>query len=312
MEEQPKGNGGGGVPTWVWIITGLAIVLGIQLWLSGRFNGPEEISLSEFMDRVKSGEINEIIVRGDRLIAEFEGGQSISASKGPADSLKDLFELYGLSDERFNQVNIQYNNLEGWNTILSVILSILPILLLIWIFTRGFRQLQGGGGNSIFGFGRSRARSINDGDRPTVTFSDVAGVDEAKEEVQEIVQFLREPEKFVQVGARIPKGVLMVGPPGTGKTLLARAIAGEAGVPFFHISGSEFVEMFVGVGANTGCGIYLTKLNNMRLLSSLWTRLTPWGGNGERVWAVVMMNGSKRSTRFWWRWMVSRMRRMLL
>jgi cell division protease FtsH len=110
--------------------------------------------------------------------------------------------------------------------------------------------MQGGGGNSIFGFGRSKAKNLNDGDRPTVTFDDVAGVDEAKMELQEVVQFLREPEKFVQVGARIPKGVLMVGPPGTGKTLLARAIAGEAGVPFFHISGSEFVEMFVGVGAS--------------------------------------------------------------
>jgi cell division protease FtsH len=111
--------------------------------------------------------------------------------------------------------------------------------------------MQGGsGGNSIFGFGRSHARSLTGADKPTVTFEDVAGVDEAKEEVQEIVQFLREPEKFIQVGARIPKGVLMVGPPGTGKTLLARAIAGEAGVPFFHISGSEFVEMFVGVGAS--------------------------------------------------------------
>jgi cell division protease FtsH len=110
--------------------------------------------------------------------------------------------------------------------------------------------MQGGGGNSIFGFGRSKAKNLNDANRPTVTFDDVAGVEEAKQDLVEVVQFLREPEKFVQVGARIPKGVLMVGPPGTGKTLLARAVAGEAGVPFFHISGSEFVEMFVGVGAS--------------------------------------------------------------
>jgi cell division protease FtsH len=107
-----------------------------------------------------------------------------------------------------------------------------------------------GGGNSIFNFGRSKAKNLTGADKPTVTFEDVAGVEEAKEEVQELVGFLREPERFIQVGARIPKGVLMVGPPGTGKTLLARAIAGEAGVPFFHISGSEFVEMFVGVGAS--------------------------------------------------------------
>ncbi len=137
-----------------------------------------------------------------------------------------------------------------WNNLLSIVLAIGPVLLLIWIFSRGFRQMQGGGGNSIFGFGRSKAKNLSDADRPTVTFEDVAGVEESKMELVEVVQFLREPEKFVQVGARIPKGVLMVGPPGTGKTLLARAVAGEAGVPFYHISGSEFVEMFVGVGAS--------------------------------------------------------------
>jgi cell division protease FtsH len=108
----------------------------------------------------------------------------------------------------------------------------------------------GGGGNNIFGFGRSRAKDLTSANRPTVTFDDVAGAEEAKMELEEVVRFLREPEKFIQVGARIPKGVLMVGPPGTGKTLLARAVAGEAGAPFFHISGSEFVEMFVGVGAS--------------------------------------------------------------
>ena len=143
------------------------------------------------------------------------------------------------------------NDQSAWNNLLSIVLGIGPVLLLIWIFTRGFRQMQGGGGgNNIFGFGRSKAKNLNDTNRPTVTFDDVAGVEEAKQDLVEVVQFLREPEKFVQVGARIPKGVLMVGPPGTGKTLLARAMAGEAGVPFFHISGSEFVEMFVGVGAS--------------------------------------------------------------
>ena len=132
----------------------------------------------------------------------------------------------------------------------QILIFVVPLLAMIWIFSRSFRQMQGGGGNSIFGFGRSRAKNLNDTNRPTVTFDDVAGVEEAKQDLVEVVQFLREPEKFVQVGARIPKGVLMVGPPGTGKTLLARAVAGEAGVPFFHISGSEFVEMFVGVGAS--------------------------------------------------------------
>ncbi|MCA9956755.1 MAG: ATP-dependent zinc metalloprotease FtsH, partial [Anaerolineales bacterium] len=158
----------------------------------------------------------------------------------------------GLNNEQLSElgVDVQVRNLSLRNNIVSILFTIGPVLLLIWIFSRGFRQMQGGGGNSIFGFGRSRAKNLSDADRPTVTFDDVAGVDEAKMELAEVVQFLREPEKFVQVGARIPKGVLMVGPPGTGKTLLARAVAGEAGVPFFHISGSEFVEMFVGVGAS--------------------------------------------------------------
>ncbi|MCZ7672835.1 MAG: AAA family ATPase [Chloroflexi bacterium] len=131
-------------------------------------------------------------------------------------------------------------------------LTLIPVLLILWLFTRGFRQMQGGGGggNNIFGFGRSRAKDLTGANRPTVTFDDVAGADEAKMELEEVVRFLKEPEKFIQVGARIPKGVLMVGPPGTGKTLLARAVASEAGAPFFHISGSEFVEMFVGVGAS--------------------------------------------------------------
>ncbi|MCB8979277.1 MAG: ATP-dependent zinc metalloprotease FtsH [Ardenticatenaceae bacterium] len=173
-------------------------------------------------------------------------------TKDSQSSLEDMLSFNGLSNATLDElgVEVQVRNQSFRNNLFSIIITIGPVLLLIWIFSRGFRQMQGGGGNSIFGFGRSRAKNLSDADRPTVTFDDVAGVDEAKMELAEVVQFLREPEKFVQVGARIPKGVLMVGPPGTGKTLLARAVAGEAGVPFFHISGSEFVEMFVGVGAS--------------------------------------------------------------
>jgi cell division protease FtsH len=237
------------IPAWVWIITIFAVILGVQLWLSGRFSGPEQITLQEMAEFIKAGDVEELTVSGDRLQILLEDERTFGSTKSPSDSLIETFQYYGISAETLNN-NLVIRDQSTWNNVLSIVLAVGPVLLLIWIFTRGFRQMQGGGGNNIFGFGRSRARNLTDANRPTVTFDDVAGVEEAKLELAEVVQFLREPEKFVQVGARIPKGVLMVGPPGTGKTLLARAVAGEAGVPFFHISGSEFVEMFVGVGAS--------------------------------------------------------------
>jgi len=166
--------------------------------------------------------------------------------------LDETLEFFGVTPAVLEEHGtvLVVNDRSGMNNVFSIFLTLGPLLLLIWVFSRGFRRAQGGEGGGIFGFGRSRAKSISDLDRPTVTFDDVAGAEEAKFELAEVANFLREPERFIQVGARIPKGVLMVGLPGTGKTLLARAVAGEAGVPFFHISGSEFVEMFVGVGAS--------------------------------------------------------------
>ncbi len=256
MDEQPNDNRPS-VPTWVWIITIFAVIVGLQLLFSGRLSGPEEISQQQFFSLVQSGEVDVIELNGDtmeayRIDATGEAVTVGVTTKDSQSALEDVLDFNGLSNATLEElgVEVQVRNLSLRNNIVSILFTIGPVLLLIWIFSRGFRQMQGGGGNSIFGFGRSRAKNLSDADRPTVTFDDVAGVDEAKMELAEVVQFLREPEKFVQVGARIPKGVLMVGPPGTGKTLLARAVAGEAGVPFFHISGSEFVEMFVGVGAS--------------------------------------------------------------
>ena len=255
MDEQPNENRPS-VPTWVWIITIFAVIVGLQLLFSGRLSGSEEISQQQFFSLVQNGEVDVIELSGDRLEAyRTEGTEQVTVgvtTKDSQSSLEDVLAFNGLNNTSLDDlgVQVQVRNLSLRNNIVSILFTIGPVLLLIWIFSRGFRQMQGGGGNSIFGFGRSRAKNLSDADRPTVTFDDVAGVDEAKMELAEVVQFLREPEKFVQVGARIPKGVLMVGPPGTGKTLLARAVAGEAGVPFFHISGSEFVEMFVGVGAS--------------------------------------------------------------
>jgi len=247
MDEQPSGPRFS-IPTWVWIIAILAIILGLQFWLSGNFSGPEDVPLTDVAALIENGKADLIEVSRNQVTATMEDGTTETSVKEEG-SVIEQFRLLGVSEEAISQTDIQIKDQSTWNTVLTIAISVGPVLLLIWIFSRSFRQMQGGG-NSIFNFGRSKARNLSGADKPTVTFDDVAGVDEAKEEVQELVQFLREPERFIQVGARIPKGVLMVGPPGTGKTLLARAIAGEAGVPFFHISGSEFVEMFVGVGAS--------------------------------------------------------------
>jgi len=249
MDDQPN-DSRPTIPTWVWILGVFAIILGLQLWVSGRFNGPDQVGIQEVMTAVQNGEVKSMSVTGDRIEVEKNDGTIVSTTKHSRDSLAETFEYYGVTPEQLEAVDLKVNDQSTWNNLFTILISIGPVILLIWIFSRGFRQMQGGGGNNIFGFGRSRAKNLNDANRPTVTFDDVAGVEESKQELAEVVQFLREPEKFVQVGARIPKGVLMVGPPGTGKTLLARAVAGEAGVPFFHISGSEFVEMFVGVGAS--------------------------------------------------------------
>jgi len=248
MEEQENKPA---IPSWVWILGVFAVIVGVQLWLSGRFDGPDKIPMSEVATLIESGDVKSITVTGDSVEVVLPDDTVYGSNKHVDDSMTETWEYYNISTEQLAAVAYTVRDQTTMNNLISLAIGIGPILLLIWIFSRGFRQMQGGGGGGgIFGFGKSRAKNLNDGDRPTVTFDDVAGVEEAKQDLVEVVQFLKEPEKFVQVGARIPKGVLMIGPPGTGKTLLARAIAGEAGVPFFHISGSEFVEMFVGVGAS--------------------------------------------------------------
>jgi cell division protease FtsH len=247
MDEQPSGPRFN-IPTWVWIVAVLAVILALQFFISDRFQGPDDIPITDVATMIEEGDVEKISVNGNQMEIVHDDGTSHSSVKEEG-SVIEQFRNLGVSEEALSTTDIEFNDPSTWNTVLTIVISLGPVLLLIWIFSRSFRQMQGGG-NSIFNFGRSKAKNMSGADKPTVTFDDVAGVEEAKEEVQELVQFLREPERFIQVGARIPKGVLMVGPPGTGKTLLARAIAGEAGVPFFHISGSEFVEMFVGVGAS--------------------------------------------------------------
>ena len=223
-------------------------------------NAPKEIALFPDLVQLVEGEygdegaavqkisIDQKQQRIEVWVADDDEQPDYISSKERNPALRTTLLDFGVSAEALDQIDISSADPKPFDRILSVLIPIAPILLIGALIIFLFRQAQGGQ-NQAMSFGRSRARMMT-GDTPTVTFEDVAGVDEAKVELAEVVEFLREPEKFIALGARIPKGVLMVGPPGCGKTLMARAVAGEAGVPFFSISGSEFVEMFVGVGAS--------------------------------------------------------------
>jgi cell division protease FtsH len=204
--------------------------------------------MNDVVALAKQGNIN-IEQSGDNLKVYSKDGKEILKASfgGNTRDLRQYLADAGVTDQELGNVGIEYKTKSGfnWGTLLVTLLPFVLIIGLFWFILRGAR----GASNQAFNFSRSRAR-LATGTRPTITFADVAGVDEAKQELQEIVEFLKSPEKFLSLGARIPRGVLLVGPPGTGKTLLARAVAGEANVPYFSISGSEFVEMFVGVGAS--------------------------------------------------------------
>lgn len=212
--------------------------------------GQSIIPINEVAMEVKEGNVKRIIQDDNNLKIIFNDDLEKTSTKESNSTLVEQLSFYGVREDdiNFNNVAIEIKQPSPWVNILSFLGYILPFLIVGAAFFFIFRQAQGSN-NSAISFGKSRARMFS-GDQPKVTFSDVAGVDESKEELQEIVEFLREPQKFISLGARIPKGVLLVGPPGGGKTLLAKAVSGEAGVPFFSISGSEFVEMFVGVGAS--------------------------------------------------------------
>jgi cell division protease FtsH len=208
------------------------------------------IPINQVADDLKNGLISNITENGDQLHIVYNNGESKDSNKEPSSTLLKQLAGFGVTPENlvYNKVHIEVQLPGAWIGIISALGYILPFIILAGVFWFIFRQAQGSN-NAAMSFGKSKARMFT-GDHPTVTFDDVAGVDESKEELKEVVEFLREPQKFISLGARIPKGVLLVGPPGTGKTLLAKAVSGEAGVPFFSISGSEFVEMFVGVGAS--------------------------------------------------------------
>jgi len=228
----------------------ILIVTVLVLQFRGGANQPERLVFNEVADQIKSGDIARIVVDENELEVIFENGNTALSRKEPTKTfVEQLLDLGVTSDDLSTaRIELEIKEPSDWNTIISLITYILPALLVVGLIFLMLRQAQGSN-NQALSFGKSRARLFT-GDKPTVTFDDVAGVDEAKEELQEIVEFLQEPEKFIALGARIPKGVLLIGAPGTGKTLMAKAVSGEAVVPFFSISGSEFVEMFVGVGAS--------------------------------------------------------------
>jgi len=223
-----------------WVVVGLFMILLFNVFSIPGQSPDEEIKFSDFVGKVERGEVNEVTIRGNYINGSFKDGRSFKTYTAEYPDLVDTL--------RKSNVAIVAKPPEDnpWYITLLVTWGPFVLFLALWFFL--MRQMQVGG-NKALSFGRSRARLLTE-DRKKVTFSDVAGIDEAKEEVVEIIEFLKDPHKFQKLGGRIPKGVLIVGPPGTGKTLLAKAIAGEAGVPFFSISGSDFVEMFVGVGAS--------------------------------------------------------------
>lgn len=211
---------------------------------------PVRLYFNELAEKIKTGEVSRIIVDDNDLEIIYKNGTSAFSRVEPTKTTVEQLLDLGVTSEDLspNRIQLEIKQPSNLNSVLSLITYILPVLLVFGLLYFMLRQAQGTN-NQALSFGKSRARMFT-GDQTTVTFDDVAGVEEAKEELEEVVEFLREPEKFVSLGARIPRGVLLIGLPGTGKTLLAKAVSGEAAVPFFSISGSEFVEMFVGVGAS--------------------------------------------------------------
>ena len=234
----------------IYLLLFVAIIAMVIYQFTSQGGSQNTITINEVAAGIKSGTITRVIEDENRLTMIMkDGSQRTSVKEATATLVEQLIQL-GVTADNLNaeKVKIEIKAPSAWIGIITALGYILPFLLLGGAFFFIFRQAQGSN-NAAMSFGKSRARMFT-GDQPTVTFQDVAGVDESKEELEEVVEFLREPQKFIALGARIPKGVLLVGPPGTGKTLLAKAVSGEAGVPFFSISGSEFVEMFVGVGAS--------------------------------------------------------------
>ena len=223
-----------------WVVVGLFMILLFNLFTVPSHAPEEPVIFSEFMTHLERGEVSKVTMRDSQISAVLKDGTKISTYTIEYPDLVKALRENGV------QIEAKPPDESPWYITFLVTWGPFILFLGLWFFL--MRQMQIGG-NRALSFGKSRARMLTE-EKKKITFADVAGIEEAKEEVVEIIDFLKDPQKFQKLGGRIPKGVLVVGPPGTGKTLLAKAIAGEAGVPFFSISGSDFVEMFVGVGAS--------------------------------------------------------------
>jgi cell division protease FtsH len=232
---------------FVYVLIVVAIVV-LLFQFRSQAAATDQMELSALVSAIQRGDVRRIEVDDNTLRVTLNSGDELESRKEPGTTAPEQLMALGVTAEQLQSVSLQVRRPSDLSGILTFLGYMLPALLVVGVIYFMLRQAQGSN-NQAMSFGKSRARMFT-GDQPSVTFDDVAGVDEAKEELKEVVEFLKEPEKFISLGARIPKGVLLVGSPGTGKTLLAKAVSGEAGVPFFSISGSEFVEMFVGVGAS--------------------------------------------------------------
>ncbi len=235
----------------LWLVIGLVVVFLFNIFSKPQ-DSIQEITYTDFINYVEKGEVVKVTIENDKVRGQFINQMPFKTAIPPQDR-----ELYKLLKEKDVIIKVKPKEETPWY--MTLLISWFPMLLLIGVWIFFMRQMQGGG--RAMSFGRSRARMLT-GENIKVTFKDVAGVEEAKEELAEIIEFLKDPQKFTRLGGRAPKGVLLVGPPGTGKTLLAKAIAGEAGCPFFSISGSDFVEMFVGVGASRVRDLFIQAKKN--------------------------------------------------
>jgi cell division protease FtsH len=267
-----------------WVVLFVLILALFNLFSGGQSNmAARTISYSDFMARVEADQVSSVILDGERVLIRGADGNQYVAIKPVGEEIAQSLIAKGI------EVRAEAQEQSGLFSLISLWLPFL-VLIGIWIFF--MNRMQGGGRGGAMGFGKSRAKLLTE-KHGRVTFDDVAGIDEAKEELEEIVEFLRNPQKFSRLGGKIPKGALLVGPPGTGKTLLARAIAGEAGVPFFTISGSDFVEMFVGVGASA-CATCSNRPRRTRPASSSSTRSTPWAARAAWASAGATTNANRR------------------
>jgi cell division protease FtsH len=258
LPKMPPGNS-----FWFNLATSILVLIvlaGVYSYFAGSSTKPsEQIAISQLASDVEAEKVSTVVVNGDDLEITYKDQSKKTSKKEPDAALSDTLANYGVTREALGNVSIEIKRQSSWQFWLSALAPFLAPLLLIAFFVWYLSRQVRGAGMQAFSFGQSKPRLIDPNDQSQrVTFKDVAGAREAKEELLEIVDFLKNPKKFLDIGARIPKGILLMGSPGTGKTLLARAVAGEAGVPFFSISGSEFVEMFVGVGASRVRDLFLT------------------------------------------------------